>query len=116
MGEETRSETERCASPTRARDARERSGDSARMVATLAPQPRLVVTLHDGEDRSVTDIADGLGIPVDTVTSTLVRARVDLRRRVETADGDRDRRLCLIAGPAIDRDAATVDVEGPRCV
>ena len=43
---------------------------------------RAVVYLHDVEDYRLADIAELLGIPIDTVMSRLLRGRAKLRRRL----------------------------------
>lgn len=68
-----------------ARSHVERLGDAPalaewdRLVAGLDRRQRVVVTLFYGEDRSVDEIADLLGIPEGSVKSSLWRARQRLR-------------------------------------
>lgn len=50
-----------------------------RLVAGLDPRQRVVVTLFYGDDRSVEEIAELLGLAEGTVKSTLWRARQRLR-------------------------------------
>ena len=55
------------------------STDWATLIAPLPPSQRGIVTLYYGEDRSVEDIADVLGIAVGTVKSALAKARTRLQ-------------------------------------
>ena len=68
-----------------ARSQTERVGDTPRvaewdqLVADLDQRQRIVVTLYYGEDRSVEEIAELLGLAAGTVKSALWRARQRLR-------------------------------------
>ncbi|MEN9204403.1 MAG: sigma-70 family RNA polymerase sigma factor [Thermostichales cyanobacterium BF4_bins_65] len=54
-------------------------------LASLSPQHRVVLVLHDLEEWCQKDIATSLGIPVGTVKSRLFYARAQLRRFLEQA-------------------------------
>ena len=49
-------------------------------LAELPPAQRITVVLVDGEGFEVEAVAGILGVPADTVTSRLYRARTRLRR------------------------------------
>ena len=50
------------------------------LIAPLPPRQRAIVTLHYGEDRPVAEIAEMLGVSVNTVKSALSKARDTLRQ------------------------------------
>lgn len=54
----------------------------ARKVATLPPKMRMVVVLRFQEDLKLREIAETLGIPVNTVKTLLRRALIRLRPKV----------------------------------
>lgn len=54
-------------------------------LASLSPQHRVVLVLHDLEEWSQKDIAASIGIPVGTVKSRLFYARAHMRRFLEQA-------------------------------
>jgi RNA polymerase sigma-70 factor (ECF subfamily) len=53
-----------------------------RLVAELPPQPRIVVTLRFQEDMDLSEIADVLDMPLNTVKSHLRRSMEALRRKL----------------------------------
>jgi RNA polymerase sigma-70 factor (ECF subfamily) len=53
-----------------------------RLVAGLPPQPRIVVTLRFQEDMELSEIADVLDMPLNTVKSHLRRSMEALRRKL----------------------------------
>jgi RNA polymerase sigma-70 factor (ECF subfamily) len=53
------------------------------LVEPLPDRQRLIVTLYYGEDSSVTEIAESLGISAGAVRAALFKARRTLRRRLE---------------------------------
>jgi RNA polymerase sigma-70 factor (ECF subfamily) len=57
-------------------------------VATLPEKPRLVVTLRYQEDLDPTEIADLLGMPLNTVKSHLRRSLAILREKVTRSLGE----------------------------
>ena len=57
-----------------------------RMVATLAPERRVVVILRYGLGHPVAEIAELVGVPVGTVQSRLARALEQLRAQLEVGD------------------------------
>jgi RNA polymerase sigma-70 factor, ECF subfamily len=59
-----------------------------RIVATLPEKPRLVVTLRYQEDLDPTEIADLLGMPLNTVKSHLRRSLAILREKVTRSLGE----------------------------
>jgi RNA polymerase sigma-70 factor (ECF subfamily) len=59
-----------------------------RIVATLPEKPRLVVTLRYQEDLDPTEIAEVLGMPLNTVKSHLRRSLVILREKVTRCLGE----------------------------
>jgi RNA polymerase sigma-70 factor (ECF subfamily) len=59
-----------------------------RIVATLPEKPRLVVTLRYQEDLDPTEIAEILGMPLNTVKSHLRRSLVILREKVTRCLGE----------------------------
>jgi RNA polymerase sigma-70 factor (ECF subfamily) len=59
-----------------------------RIVSTLPEKPRLVVTLRYQEDLDPTEIADLLGMPLNTVKSHLRRSLVILREKVTRSLGE----------------------------
>jgi len=59
-----------------------------RIVATLPEKPRLVVTLRYQEDLDPTEIAELLGMPLNTVKSHLRRSLVILREKVTRSLGE----------------------------
>jgi RNA polymerase sigma-70 factor (ECF subfamily) len=59
-----------------------------RIVATLPEKPRLVVTLRYQEDLDPTEIAEVLGMPINTVKSHLRRSLVILREKVTRCLGE----------------------------
>ena len=67
------------ADPTDAEDA------WTAMLAPLTWQQRCIATLFYGEDRSVADIADDLGLTTGSVKTTLSRIRRKVARRLDTA-------------------------------
>ena len=77
-----------------ARSHTDRLGDAPalaewdRLVAGLEGRQRVIVTLFYGEDRSVEEIADLLGVPEGSVKSSLWRARQRLRDIYETEARD----------------------------
>jgi RNA polymerase sigma-70 factor (ECF subfamily) len=54
-------------------------GTLAALLAPLPARQRVIVALHYGDDRSVTEIADLLDVSVNTVKSALSKAREVLR-------------------------------------
>lgn len=61
----------------------------AAMVAPLTWQQRCIATLYYGEDRSVADIADDLGLSTGSVKTTLARIRRKVARQLDmTADNE----------------------------
>ena len=58
------------------------SEELARKVATLSPKMRIVVILRFQEDLKIREIAETLGIPVNTVKTQLRRALIRLRPKV----------------------------------
>jgi len=71
-------------SPNAAEGLEEEQLQSAvqRMILSLAPEQRVVVTLKDMEGMSQEEIANILGCPVGTVKSRLTRARETLKERL----------------------------------
>ncbi len=71
------------ASPTPENDAtaRELEDQVRRVVAEMTPKLRDVLVLTDGNDMSVSEVAEVLGIPVNTVRSRRRRARQQFLRR-----------------------------------
>ncbi len=59
-----------------------------RIVATLPEKPRLVVTLRYQEDLDPSEIAELLGMPLNTVKSHLRRSLVILREKVTRSLGE----------------------------
>ncbi len=59
-----------------------------RIVATLPEKPRLVVTLRYQEDLDPTEIAEVLGMPLNTVKSHLRRSLAILREKVTRCLGE----------------------------
>lgn len=59
-----------------------------RIVSTLPEKPRLVVTLRYQEDLDPTEIADLLGMPLNTVKSHLRRSLAILREKVTRSLGE----------------------------
>jgi RNA polymerase sigma-70 factor (ECF subfamily) len=53
------------------------------LLSGLPPRQRLILTLYYGEDLAVTDIAENLGISVNSVKSALSKGRDTLRARWE---------------------------------
>lgn len=53
----------------------------AALVAPLPARQRLIVALHYGDDRSISEIAELLGVSPNTVKSALSKAREVLRER-----------------------------------
>ena len=53
-----------------------------RLVAELPPHPRLVVTLRFQEDLELSDIAEIVEMPLNTVKSHLRRSLETLRRKL----------------------------------
>lgn len=60
------------------------------LVGPLPDQQRMIVTLYYADDRSVTEIADELGITKGSVKASLFKARRSLRRRLEAEEGSAD--------------------------
>ena len=56
-------------------------GRWAALVAPLPARQRLIVALHYGDDRSISEIAELLGVSPNTVKSALSKAREALRER-----------------------------------
>ena len=56
----------------------------AAMVAPLTWRQRCIATLYYGEDRSVADIADDLGLSTGSVKTTLARVRRKVARQLRT--------------------------------
>jgi len=56
---------------------------AAKLLARLAPEDRLILTLLDGEDKSVVEIAQAMGWSVSKVKVRAHRARQSLRRVLE---------------------------------
>ena len=60
----------------------------AAMVAPLTLQQRCIATSYYGEDRSVADIADDLGISTGSVKTTLARIRRKVAEELHTTDSE----------------------------
>lgn len=67
-------------------DIRLGSEDWAALIAVLPPRQRVIVTLFYGEDRSVEQIAQWLDVSVNTVKSSLSKARNTIRRGMGADD------------------------------
>lgn len=72
--------------PTREQQRSEQARALDDALATLSPEHRLVVMLHDAEGYKMSEIQDLTGTPVGTVKSRLHRARARLRE-ILSADG-----------------------------
>jgi len=55
----------------------------SRLVAVLPARQRLTVTLFYGYDQPITEVAETLGVSVNTVKSSLAKARIALRAEME---------------------------------
>lgn len=62
----------------------------AAMVAPLTWQQRCIATLYYGEDRSVADIADDLGLSTGSVKTTLARVRSKVALQLDTTAGNEE--------------------------
>jgi RNA polymerase sigma-70 factor (ECF subfamily) len=56
-------------------------------LETLSDEKRAVLVMHDLEEYTMPEIADVLGIPLNTAYSRLRLARADFRRSLEEVDG-----------------------------
>jgi RNA polymerase sigma-70 factor (ECF subfamily) len=63
----------------------------ARLVAGLAPRPRMAVILRYQEDLDPSEIAAALGMPINTVKSHLRRALAELRAKLTPEDSHEPR-------------------------
>ncbi len=62
----------------------------ARGVAELRPAYRAVIALRYEAEMSYAEMAEALGLPVNTVRTHLRRAKIELRRRLEERDAGLD--------------------------
>jgi RNA polymerase sigma-70 factor, ECF subfamily len=58
-----------------------------REIGRLPPLLRNVLVLRDVDELSTAEVADRLGMTVSAVKSRLLRARIELRHRMEKHDG-----------------------------
>jgi len=79
--------TDRSATPEVDLCNREMSNVLRREIGRLPPLLRNVLVLRDVDELSTAEVADRLGMTVSAVKSRLLRARIELRHRMEKHDG-----------------------------
>jgi RNA polymerase sigma-70 factor (ECF subfamily) len=70
-------------SPERALEAKELQRQILAAIDTLAPEYRTVIVLCDLQDRSYAEIAQIVGLSLETVKTRIHRGRLMIRRKLE---------------------------------
>jgi RNA polymerase sigma-70 factor (ECF subfamily) len=78
---------DRAATPEFELSSKEMSGILRKEIGRLPPLLRNVLVLRDVNEFSTADVADQLGMTASAVKSRLLRARIELRNRMEKYDG-----------------------------
>ena len=80
--------SDKCSTPEASLRGKELSARLQREIAKLPPIMKRVLILRDVEELSTADAANRLGITPAAVKSRLLRARLELRKRLEKYYGD----------------------------